>query len=225
MVRRLAYRRAALAAVAATAPGDEDRRRGGNAAGLAGRLAMARTGLATSGAGHLVPIARDGCGRAYGRHARSAGARWPLSRARACGRRRAAPARRRAADRRAQALSGRIPARRARYRRPARLERDRLHLRSHHERQRHARLTSAAHRSPAWGKLALFVVALVALAAAWRYTPLAEVARPPGPPPPSPSSPAGSAFSNGPASRARRAGRRSRLRPRTFPPLSSCFRA
>jgi len=37
-------------------------------------------------------------------------------------------------------------------------------------------LTSAAHRSPAWGKLALFVVALVALAAAWRYTPLAEFA-------------------------------------------------
>src|SRR3954462_9749252 len=176
MVRRLAYRRAALAAVAATAPGDEDRRRGGNAAGLAGRLAVARTGVERSGAGYLVQIARDGCGRAYGRHARSAGARRPLSRTRACGRRRAAPARRRAVDRRAQALSGRIPARRARYRRPARLERDRLHLRSHHERQRHARLTTAAHRSPAWGKLALFVVALVALGAARRYTPLARVA-------------------------------------------------
>ena len=34
----------------------------------------------------------------------------------------------------------------------------------------------AEHRSPAWGKLALVLVALAALAAAWRYTPLAELA-------------------------------------------------
>ena len=34
----------------------------------------------------------------------------------------------------------------------------------------------AEHRSPAWGKLALVLVAFAALAAAWRYTPLAEFA-------------------------------------------------
>jgi len=36
--------------------------------------------------------------------------------------------------------------------------------------------TAERRRSPAWGKIALFLVALAALAAAWRYTPLAEFA-------------------------------------------------
>ena len=54
------------------------------------------------------------------------------------------------------------------------MERDRLHLRSHHQHQRRPALTKR--RRPAWGKLGLILLAALALAAAWRYTPLAELA-------------------------------------------------
>ena len=52
------------------------------------------------------------------------------------------------------------------------MERDRLHLRPHHQHQRRSALTRR--RQPAWGKLGLILLAALALAAVWRYTPLAE---------------------------------------------------
>src|SRR5947207_11736764 len=52
------------------------------------------------------------------------------------------------------------------------MERDRLHLRTHHQHQRRSALTRR--RQPAWGKLGLILLAALALAAVWRYTPLAE---------------------------------------------------
>jgi uncharacterized membrane protein YdjX (TVP38/TMEM64 family) len=54
------------------------------------------------------------------------------------------------------------------------MERDRLHLRPHHQHPRRPALNKR--RRPAWGKLGLILLAALALAAAWRYTPLAELA-------------------------------------------------
>ena len=72
-----------------------------------------------------------------------------LSAAYPCRGRRTAPARRRTLDRRAQALSRRLQLWRARRRRRACLERDRLHLRPHHQHQGYAALKVRAGASPA----------------------------------------------------------------------------
>ena len=91
-----------------------------------------RAAMGRGRAGHRL---QGACVRSAARprqHARAARARNRVSTARARGSGRAPPSGWRAVDRRQEALSRRLQSCRARYVRCARLERDRLHLRSHY---------------------------------------------------------------------------------------------
>ena len=99
---------------------------------LAGAAELGRAGVERRRARHLVQAARDRRRTAIASACWCGSPRAPTIRRTACRRRGAAPARRRAVDRRPEVLSGGLQPRRAGHRRQARLERDRLHLRSHH---------------------------------------------------------------------------------------------
>ena len=100
--------------------------------------AMGRTGMGGGCAGNLLQADGDRYGEASREHAGATLAGRRVSPSHPCRAGGVVPPRRRAVDRRPQALPRRLQPGRGWLRRQASVERDRLHLRSHHQYSRHS---------------------------------------------------------------------------------------
>ena len=110
--------------------------------GAAVGRAVGRAGMGRSCPRNLLQADGDRYREASSEHAGATPAWRGISRAHPCRAGGAVPARRRAVDRRSEALPGRLQPGRGSLQRQACVERNRLHLRSHHQHPGHSRILS-----------------------------------------------------------------------------------